>query len=260
MNSENLKKIILETGFVSCFYHLEEIDSTNTFIGGKDIPADTFVIADFQAKGKGRFDRTWLSEKSSNLTFSIKKKFDLSPAENNLVLFYFSYHLYNSIKLFLQKHFPDVNTNELHIKWPNDILFGWKKLSGILIEIKPISGIYIIGIGINCNQIDFPDELNAVSLAQITKSEINKTALLKTIINELSANIHDLEEKKVDLLFDSWRNSTKMIHMNCSFIDSSGNLNNGKIIDLNRNGSISIKTEQSVLNFISGEIRITSLH
>jgi len=258
MDSVKIRKVLSNSGFVSEIYCFDEIDSTNTFLKGNDIPFDSFAITEFQANGKGRFKRSWISDKSLNLTFSFKKKFSLSPSGINIIMFYFSYYLYSAIKHYLEKNFPDIDHSPLQIKWPNDILFGWKKLSGILIESKPVSGSYIIGIGINCNQLKFTEEPHAISLVNITENKIDREELLFSIINEFSSNISELENKNSNLLYKNWKKSTKIIGKNCTFSINNDDFNYGNIIDLNEDGSISIQTNEGIQKYLSGEVKITS--
>ncbi|MDQ9829531.1 hypothetical protein RFX70_12015, partial [Acinetobacter baumannii] len=62
-------------------------------------------------------------------------------------------------------------TDNVSVKWPNDIYVGNKKIAGILIEHK-ITGMYIgnsiCGVGLNVNQEHFlSDAPNPISLFQL---------------------------------------------------------------------------------------------
>ena len=88
-----------------------------------------------------------------------------------------------SVKYTLDKYVPDIL-----IKWPNDIYYQNKKISGILIE-NEIAEAHItrsiIGIGINLNQTDFTsDAPNPVSLSMITGCPYD----IETILNQLHVN------------------------------------------------------------------------
>jgi BirA family biotin operon repressor/biotin-[acetyl-CoA-carboxylase] ligase len=257
---EKLKSSIEGKGFISSVIYLDEVDSTNSFAGKEDVPLDSVVIAGHQTGGKGRMGRSWVSEKHLNLTFSIKKKLTIFPANNQFAVFYFSYHLFSAIKKVLTNYLDEEQIAKLHIKWPNDILFDGKKLSGILIESVLPKGIYTIGIGLNCNQNTFPDELNAVSLKQIIGNEFDLSGLLISIINEFSESFDDLNRGKYDNIYDKWKNSTKIIGKECEFSTVTDYLNTGKIIDLNMDGSISIESNGKITNYHSGDIRITGFN
>jgi BirA family biotin operon repressor/biotin-[acetyl-CoA-carboxylase] ligase len=81
----------------------------------------------------------------------------------------------------------------IQIKWPNDIYVNQKKIAGILIE-NQIKGnqiaASIIGIGLNVNESDFPENLSmAVSMIKYTKRIINPSELLPKICSKLETNL-----------------------------------------------------------------------
>ena len=77
-------------------------------------------------------------------------------------------------------------TDDIRIKWPNDIYWKEKKICGLLIENElSAEGIArsIIGIGLNVNQEIFhSDAPNPVSLRQITGLEKNPMEVLTYIL------------------------------------------------------------------------------
>jgi len=254
---QKLRTSLEGNNFISSILHLPEVDSTNTYAKQNNVPADTLVVTDFQTNGKGRQERKWLSEKNSNLTFSVKKNLPLSPAENHYAVYYFTYQIFSAIKEILSVNAVKCDIDKLEIKWPNDILFEGHKLCGILTESLLPSGIYIIGIGINCNQVKFSPDIKAISLKKITGNEINLNDLLVNIINRFSDNFSEILSKDFSGIFSKWKDSTKMIKKTCSFIDQGDVLNHGNIIDLNEDGSISILYNDKLSKFHSGDIRIT---
>ena len=77
------------------------------------------------------------------------------------------------------------------LKWPNDLLFGGKKVCGILLEGFAAGGrrCLALGIGVNVNTAAFPAELEgiAVSIRQITGRETPLDALAAVLTEELDA-------------------------------------------------------------------------
>lgn len=255
-----IRKSIYGKGFISSVYYFDEIESTNTFASNNDVPVDSLVITEYQSEGKGRLGRNWESEKYSGLTFSIKKMLPLSPAGNQNVVFYFSYYLYKAIRETLKDYLTESEVGKLQIKWPNDILFDWKKLCGILIESKLPDGIFIIGIGINCNQTQFPDNLNAISLSQIINKELNLTELFIQLIDEFSTNFNKLLNSDFKEIYNNWKNSTNIMGKECNISLNPDYVKYGKIIDLNDDGSISIEIDKKVEKFYSGDIKLTGFN
>ena len=74
------------------------------------------------------------------------------------------------------------------VKWPNDILSGNKKLAGILVESsvhKSTAKSIIVGMGVNVNQIRFPQLPNATSMRLCTKKTYDLDALLLSLAPQL---------------------------------------------------------------------------
>ena len=80
----------------------------------------------------------------------------------------------------------DSYTDGITLKWPNDVYWYDKKISGTLIETAIDSkGIKrcIFGIGIDVNQTEFhSDAPNPVSLAQILGHEVDREEVLQKVI------------------------------------------------------------------------------
>ena len=160
---------------------LKEIDSTNRFLRElKDEQEDEMVVAvaDFQTAGKGQGSHTWESEASRNLLFSIKVHPRWVPVRQQFLL---SMAGAIAIKEALETYVDGITR-----KWPNDVYWNDKKISGTLIETSIDSkGIKtcIFGIGINVNQEAFhSDAPNPVSLRQILGHEVDKDELLLKVI------------------------------------------------------------------------------
>ena len=107
-----------------------------------------WIVANSQIAGKGRRNRHWASE-PGNLYASLLLV-NTQAIENSITLpFVASLALVEAITAVTGAKFPS-----LAIKWPNDVLFNGRKLSGILLEASPLrdgSQAIVIGFGINCN-------------------------------------------------------------------------------------------------------------
>lgn len=139
------------------FIHLEETDSTNTFL--KSYPRDPAqpyiaVMADYQTAGRGQRGNTWHSARGQNLLCSIRHHPTFLRPQQQFIL---SQLIALTITDGLSELLPDADEH-LRIKWPNDIYWDDRKLCGILIEYELSATSIeqaIIGFGINVNQTDF---------------------------------------------------------------------------------------------------------
>ena len=120
-----------------------------------------------QTEGKGQIGRTWHSSAGQNLCFSLilKPRF-LQPQS----IWNLSMAMALGILDYAKSHFQ---SQVWSLKWPNDLLFGDRKMAGLLInnQIQGKSLEYaIIGIGFNLNEKAFPKDIpNPISLHEITQ-------------------------------------------------------------------------------------------
>lgn len=152
---------------------LKEVDSTNAFLknlGTYDEDALTIAVADYQTAGRGQGVHTWESEPGKNLLFSMMMCPKWVPLRQQFLL--------SEAGALAVKDALDSYTDGITLKWPNDVYWYDKKISGTLIETAIDSkGIKrcIFGIGINVNQTEFhSDAPNPVSLAQILGHEVDR--------------------------------------------------------------------------------------
>jgi len=160
---------------------LHEIDSTNRYLMEECDACDDQIIvatAEYQSAGKGMGTNSWESEPKKNLLFSILVHPNRLPIARQFML---------SMTEALALHDVLIQfSDEIRIKWPNDIYWRDKKLSGTRIDTTlSQKGIrkFVIGTGVNVNQILFKsDAPNPVSLAQIVERELDCDALLQQIV------------------------------------------------------------------------------
>ena len=98
---------------------------------------EEMVVAwtDFQHAGRGQGANHWESECGKNLTFSI-----LIHPDN--VLAHEQYIISMAVAATMRKYLSQVLSEEVYIKWPNDIYVGDQKVGGILIENR-LAGSHI---------------------------------------------------------------------------------------------------------------------
>ena len=132
----------------------------------------TVVIAGRQTQGRGRLNRTWLSD-DGGLYFTMVLRPDIPVPWSFRVNFLASVTLAQVIREMLQI--------EAQVKWPNDILVDEKKICGMLSELEAEADrvfFISIGIGINVNNDPSGAEPGASSLKKIAGREISRKDLL----------------------------------------------------------------------------------
>ena len=161
---------------------MEEVDSTNRFLRqmeSYDEEALTVAVADYQTAGKGQGTHTWESEAGKNLLFSLLVCPRWVPVRRQFLL--------SEAGALAIKEALDSYAEGFSLKWPNDVYWNDRKISGTLIETSVDSrGIKrcVFGVGVNINQMQFlSDAPNPVSLAQIVGHEVNREEVLQKIID-----------------------------------------------------------------------------
>src|SRR3989338_1859933 len=172
-------------------YRYEEVDSTmdeaKRLILSCKITETSYVIADYQSKGRGTRGRKWDSPKSSGIFLSIIHS-------NGSMELTTLYTLASGVACI--ESLKEVCNISAAIKPINDIYFEVKKLGGILVEskLKKNEIVYLItGIGINTKKTERVldrQEIEPVSIEEVLSPELYKSfseeKLIKTIVNKVN--------------------------------------------------------------------------
>ena len=185
---------------------LDAIDSTNDFLKkiavNSEVSNWTVVTANSQTNGKGQMGAKWHSDAGKNLTVSILVKDTLTDIDQ---VFELNIAIALSIyEVLIQNSIPN-----LSIKWPNDIMSGNNKISGILIEniFKSDKSILsIVGFGLNVNQINFDNLPKVTSLKNICNKDFDLDYLLKEILQVFESKIGMIISNNSEILWKDYQN------------------------------------------------------
>lgn len=200
-----VERAIAGTSFAESLLHFAVLPSTQTLASeAAQAGARGGVwIADQQTAGRGRGSHSWHSRTQDGLYFSAL----VAPA----------LPLPNALRLSLvtalaaQAAIAEVAgfrpREEIDIRWPNDLILHGRKVGGILIESTaspapagdqpPMLRYAVIGVGINCNQLSFPPELDAIATSLRRESPppaspIARESILAALLRQLDAQIRSL--------------------------------------------------------------------
>ena len=133
-----------------------ETDSTNLWIkrlAKEGASEGTLALAEFQSAGRGRLGRSWEVPEGTSVMMSILLRPKFEPQYAPTLTLVMGMAVAKAVK----KLGFDVS-----IKWPNDVVVSHKKICGILTEMGVRDGkidYAVIGVGINVNIIEFPEEM-----------------------------------------------------------------------------------------------------
>lgn len=175
--------------------HISETDSTNNYLQAlckeqREVAELTTVVADFQTSGKGQRGNSWESAPGKNLLFSFVVFPKFLEARRQFLI--------SQIVSLAIKEELDTYTEDVSIKWPNDIYWKDKKICGMLIENDLMGrniNQSIAGIGINFNQeVFYSSAPNPVSLLQITGRKYDCIDILRNIMLRIQTYYEQLRQ------------------------------------------------------------------
>ncbi len=162
-------------------WHFVTLPSTNDLakdLARRGYPEGMVLVAETQSAGRGRLGRVWESPPGTGIYLSLLLRPPLPPTELPKLTLTAAVAVVEALK--------EVTALEIGIKWPNDIIFGGKKLGGILTEMETESdqmSHVILGVGLNINTLAFPDHLAglATSLGN-TGRTYSRLAIVKAFL------------------------------------------------------------------------------
>ena len=226
---------------------IDELGSSNNYAATqlltKRLPEGIVFVANSQVDGRGQAANKWESEPNKNLTFSIC----LYPDFLEIIR---QFEISKAISLGVVDFLKEL-TNDVSIKWPNDIYIGTKKVAGILIEnsirLDKISSC-IVGIGLNVNQQEFiGDAPNPVSLSRITGQIYNLGESLSNLCFKIDARYHQLRNGDFGQIDDDYIEMLYNLGRWSPYSDENGDFE-GKILGVDQIGRLMIETRSGKIN------------
>lgn len=191
-------------------------------------------LAEQQIKGRGRFNRHWVSPFGENIYLSLKVNLEIPFSKMSGFSLCISLALIDALIDF------GLSRDLLSVKWPNDLLLEGKKVAGILIELSGEVGSgaeAIIGVGLNVMMQKAKIDKLWTSLSKHFEYPIDRNLLAAHLIRAIMTSINQFESlgfssfqnkwQKYDALKDKFIELIfydKLICGQCLGIDSVGNL------------------------------------
>ncbi len=175
---------------IQVFDSLESTNKTAKEVALTEPNHDIVVLANEQTAGRGRLGRSFYSPQSAGLYLSIlfRPSFDMSH----------SILITTAAAVAVVRAIEKLTPAELSIKWVNDIYYKEKKICGILTEaISDFEtgriGYVALGIGVNCFEAAYPEELSGI--AGNLGGGFSRNQLAAEIVNQWYALLPDMETR-----------------------------------------------------------------
>lgn len=222
---------------------VESVDSSNNYaldlIKESKVIEGTVVWALEQTKGRGQRDNYWESEKGKNLTFSVILFPEFLDVEEQFLLS-------KAVSLGIVD-FVKTYTENVSIKWANDIYVNDKKIAGILIENSIIGNKIlssVVGIGLNINQTVFISNApNPVSLKLITGNDYDLEESLRLLCNFIESRYLQLKTNDITQLNYDYLNTLYRYNAFYTY-ESDRKQFTAKITGIAKSGRLILETKQ----------------
>lgn len=161
-----------------------------------DSPEGALALCDEQTAGRGRLGRSWSAPPGTAILFSLL----LRPPADRVV---------SELSLVAGTAVAEAIEGAVglavQVKWPNDVMLNRRKVAGILAEAS--GEAVVVGIGVNVNQErgQLPDDTNVAAGSLYTSDGIkrDRAPLLAAILARLESNYDAWRERGLDGVYDS---------------------------------------------------------
>ncbi len=220
----------------------DEVTSTNDVAAeyaARSAGQRLVITARRQTAGRGRRGRSWQSL-DGNLFFSMLFEFPLKDL--GVLIMAASLSLAEAVRSL-------VNTDDVRIKWPNDVLLNGAKVSGMLLE-KSIGEYMIVGVGVNVAQSPKnADMLYPVTSLKEAGTDISPEDFLALYLRYFSINI----ALSADELRRQWVEQAKGIGQEIA-VRQNGAEQRGIFAGIDENADLILRTGNKTQKILAGDV------
>jgi BirA family transcriptional regulator, biotin operon repressor / biotin---[acetyl-CoA-carboxylase] ligase len=228
-----------------------EVESTNDEVwdlAQRGADEGACVVADAQTRGRGRQGRAWHTAPGKGLALSVLLHTGCDPpgrAATDPRVRFGTAPLVAGVALATAF---DALGLEARLKWPNDLLMGGRKVSGILAEGRRSADgteCVVMGLGVNVTQAadDFPAEVRdlATSIA-LEGHPVAREYVAAAFLNALEPLWDEHQEGDARQALDLWRKRASFWGRRVTVVSPAGRIE-GTARDLDDRGGLVIEPE-----------------
>ena len=262
MKNDVLQQLSPDYPWKEHFHCFSTLDSTNDQLRAmarQGAPHGTVLLAEHQTGGRGRRGRSFHSPPGSGIYLSVLLRPRCGPSE--------LMHLTCAAAVAMCDAVERSAGFRPGIKWTNDLVFGKRKLGGILTELgftpKGELDHAIVGIGINCCQQpeDFPQELRGIagSLAMVTGKSVDRSRVASAMLEALAEMSGQLLSGREDML-TRYRADCITIGQEISLVRGQ-EVRHGKALDVDDQGALVVAFPGGRVEAVSsGEVSVRGMY
>ncbi len=235
------------------FYSVDSTNEVAKELATRIIPEGSIVISEMQSSGRGRRGREWYSPPYKGLWFSIVIYPSVFPQELGKITILAGLSVVRAVR--------KLGVVDAWLKWPNDVMAGSKKLSGILVEAGieyDIVNYVVVGIGVNVNhdESEIPQELTDVMTSM--KLSCGKEFLRAIVLSEILRNFRELylliRSRRFHVIREMWERESGFVGRVVEVMSGDEKVS-GIVEGLSDEGSLLVKGENGLIREIwMGEV------
>jgi len=240
---------------------LESTDSTNRValdLARAGAAHGTSVVAETQTAGRGRLGRSFFSPARRNFYGSSILRPRLLTSEAP------PWILASAVAVAEAVEQTVGDPGAVEIKWPNDVLLGGLKTSGILMELSAEATrvlFLVLGIGVNLNvdRSEFPEEFraSATSLSSHCGRKIDRIAFAQRLYNALERALDACAERGFEALRPRFEARFRMRGRPLTVVELDGARLRGVAEGVAADGALLLRREDGELaRVVAGDVTI----
>lgn len=231
------------------------IDSTNQHLldNTDNLAQGSVCLAEYQAKGRGRRGRQWISPFGSNLYLSMYWQLEAGMAA--------AMGLSLVIGIAAVEALEQLGISGVKLKWPNDLYYQDRKLAGILVEMSGQAGgaaNLVIGMGMN---VAMPKDTAGItqpwaSVSEVTDGNVpDRNQLAASFINTWEQALLKYEAEGMSGFVERWNDLDNFLNRPVKLIIGSKEIC-GIARGINDQGGVLLETDKGIETFIGGEVSL----
>jgi BirA family biotin operon repressor/biotin-[acetyl-CoA-carboxylase] ligase len=183
---------------------VDACESTNALMAARaaaGAPSGSVLACEMQTAGRGRRGTAWLAPPGGALAFSVLWRLPRAGAAlAGLPL---------AVGVACVRALERCGVRGVQLKWPNDIVFGGRKLGGILVEASPdgAGSAVVCGVGLNTRLpagVRAAIAQPATDVAAACAHPPSRSALLAALLGELGAALERFASAGLEGFRDEW--------------------------------------------------------
>jgi BirA family biotin operon repressor/biotin-[acetyl-CoA-carboxylase] ligase len=243
-------------------HHHDEVDSTNRIaleLAQTGAIHGTTVVAEGQTAGRGRLGRSFFSPPYENLYASVVLRPDVATDTAPAWILASAVAVADAVAETVG------DDSAVEIKWPNDVLLGGLKTSGILMELGAEAtrvAYLVLGIGVNLNvdRARFPEEFRhlATSLASHTGRPVDRISFTRLLFEHLERDLDACASRGLAGVLPRFERRFRMPGRRAAVRALDGTESRGRVRGIASDGALLLVDEDGVEHrVVAGDVTVS---